>query len=82
MSYDITSSTWWNELGATPPEAALCAPPRRGEYHGPCNNPACCNVGADWYNRGSSMYFCDSCALILNQGCLAAGTRKVCELHL
>ncbi len=29
MSYDITSSTWWNDLGATPPDASLRAPPRQ-----------------------------------------------------
>lgn len=81
MSHDITSSTWWNDLGATPPEAALFAMPGKGEYHDPCNNPACDNTGADWYNRGSSMYYCDACARQINEQCLATGTRKACELH-
>jgi len=79
MSYD---TTWWNYNGANPPELTLFATPRKGEYGGVCNNPACDTAGADWYNHASFMYYCDRCAQHINELCLGAGTRKVCELHL
>ena len=82
MDYDITSSTWWNDLGATPQVTALFTLPGKGEYHGLCNNPDCDNTGADWYSRGSCLYYCDACARAINEQCLAMGKRKVCELHL
>ena len=75
MAHDITSGTW-NDLGV-----ALFALPGKGEFHGPCNNPDCDNAGADWYSRGSYMYYCDACARHINEQCLATGKRKACELH-
>ncbi|MGH8480943.1 MAG: hypothetical protein ACREXU_11870 [Gammaproteobacteria bacterium] len=78
MAYE---DTWWNHQGATVAEPTLLLiAPRRGEHHGLCANPACANAGADWYNRGSCVYYCDGCARRINEQCLAAGTRKVCEL--
>jgi hypothetical protein len=74
--------TWWNRQGALLPDPALLMPPRRGELGGTCANRACSHAGADWYNRGSCLYYCDACARQLNEQCLALGTRKVCELHL
>ena len=79
MSYDTTSTAWWNKLGATPPEPPSWAPARKGEYRGTCT--ACDNAGADWYSRGSYMYYCDACARHINEQCLATGKRKACELH-
>ena len=55
--------------------------PRRGEYGGRCSNVLCSNTGADWYNRASGLYYCDGCALRINESCLKAGQKKLCELH-
>ena len=78
MAYE---DTWWNYQGATVAENLLLVTPRRGERGGLCANRACRNSGADWYSRGSCVYYCDACARRLNEQCLAQGTRKVCELQ-
>jgi hypothetical protein len=48
-----------------------------GDYHGPdksnkghkggaCNRQLCQDEPANWYNRGSLSWYCDSCAYTLN----------------
>jgi len=55
---------------------------RRGVYGGRCNNDYCYRDGADWHSRASGHYYCDECARVINEMCLAQGTRKICELRL
>lgn len=38
----------------------------KGVYMGNCNRSACFRPGADWYNHGTSKYYCQSCAFMLN----------------
>ena len=74
--------TWWNYQGATLADPSLLTSlPRRGEHGGPCANKRCRHTGADWFNRGSGLYYCDECARRVNEQCLASGKRKVCELQ-
>lgn len=40
-----------------------------GIYGGVCNRTACRRVPATWWNRGSRMYYCQSCARKINQYC-------------
>ena len=77
MAYE---DTWWNYQGATIP-GFIPVPIERGTRGGLCANHACANAGADWYNRGSTLYYCDECARHINEHCLTLGTRKACELH-
>lgn len=79
MGYE---DTWWNYQGATLPETVLPVGVRRGEYGGRCGNSRCNSDGADWYNRGSGLYYCDACARQINERCLELGQRKACELRL
>ena len=43
------------------PDAAL-----KGVQGGNCNREACQMPHADWYNRGTSKYYCASCARMIN----------------
>jgi len=79
MAYE---DTWWNHQGATLPESVLPIGPRRGDFGGRCANRRCTTEGADWYNRGSGLYYCDECARHINERCLELGQRKACELRL
>ena len=74
--------TWWNHQGATltKPTVRLVAP-RRGDFGGLCAYTACANGGADWYNRGTYAYSCETCARRINERCLLAEKHPVCELH-
>jgi len=40
---------------------------KKGEKHGLCNRQACLKLGATWYNRGTQAYYCEECALWINQ---------------
>ena len=74
--------TWWNHQGATLADPTLLALlPHRGELGGLCANKRCRHTGADWFNRTSGLCYCDECARHINEQCLAAGTRKACELR-
>ena len=76
MAYQNT----WNYQGANIP-GFMPVPAERGAHGGLCGNSKCANAGADWYNRGSNLYYCDECARQINEDCLMLGTRKSCELQ-
>ena len=75
---------WWNLSLATPAEQYWkdYGLPHKGEYGGRCHHVTCSNPGADWYNKSSGKYYCDSCARSINQMCLQQGQTKLCELHV
>ena len=56
--------------------------PRRGEYGGPCSHVLCTGLNAEWYNCEVGQYYCDVCALRINQNCLRLGIPKSCKLHI
>lgn len=42
---------------------------RKGEFNGECNRTACSNKNAVYYNKGTHAYYCDSCAMKINELC-------------
>jgi hypothetical protein len=40
--------------------------PGKGHKHGECERTACTNPDARWYNPHTNAYYCQSCALKLN----------------
>lgn len=76
-------TTWWKReqrLASLPNLARPAA--KRGAFGGQCFHVTCQTTGADWFNRLDHRYYCDECARRINEGCLAEGLTKVCELHL
>jgi len=42
--------------------------PGKGEYNGKCNRTACVSVtNVHWYNHSTQMYYCSSCASMINR---------------
>ena len=39
----------------------------KGKYGKNCNRTSCQRPQATWYNFGSYSYYCESCALMLNE---------------
>ena len=38
----------------------------KGQYNGICNRTACSNTSAVFYNYSTKMYYCPSCAKLIN----------------
>lgn len=39
----------------------------KGLFNGSCNRSACTNINASWFNHSTRMYYCTSCARMLNE---------------
>jgi hypothetical protein len=77
--------SWWSSQQVAPLTPLLGSGstlPRRRTFGGQCFHVTCTNIGADWYNKGNSRYYCDRCARGINEDCLEQGQTKLCELQL
>lgn len=54
------------ENGCAYPVAPEDFPEDKGIWDGACNRSACLKYPAKWYNRGSYAFYCEECALMLN----------------
>lgn len=41
--------------------------PDKGKRGGSCNRTACQAPGAIWWNRGSRAWYCEGCAILINE---------------
>lgn len=51
-----------------------CAKPDKGQKNGSCNRQACQESGATWFNKVMKAYYCQPCALRLNETKLSDGS--------
>lgn len=40
--------------------------PGKGEHNGSCNRTACQAPGANYYNHSTRKYYCEPCAILIN----------------
>lgn len=51
---------------------------KKGELNGLCNRSACLKPGANWYNTCTYNFYCEECAVLINETNFA-GIKDMCK---